>query len=643
MKLLRTVFAVLLLLGAFNARAGLPVEDYTGMAGLDLHVGVLEDPQGRMTLRDVLTANADNRFTQILGNFNAGFTDSAYWFRISVRSPESARLFLEIADAAIDDLRFYQEGEDGLWHESRAGFAYPFAQRPKPYPTVAFPFTVKAQSLDTVYLRASTRVSLVLPLVLWSEETYAQGMQTEGLIHAVYYGIILAMLVYNGFLWLVLREKAYLAYTASTLGALLTISVLSGHAYQFLWPGSPLVAGLSLAVVPAAWSLASLWFTRVFLDLRRTAPRFDLVLKIIFMAILGCYVVLAVAGVGAASRTFNTLLLPALLAMMVSGVMLFLRGYRPARFFVAGFCFLLAGAIVSNLKVLGVVPPNLFTVNAIAMGSALEVLLFALALAERIQNLREERQKAVEQALAEETRRLEHERVLAHQSRLAAMGEMIGHIAHQWRQPLTALSLSLDTIADANNYDDLEKAWLDETLVDAQGLVKRMSGTIDDFRNFFNPQKVRVSFSLKAVVENTLGLLSGYFGKLGVEVSLSGGDEVTAVGVANEYGHAVLNLLSNAADVIHERNVSPGKVWVDIRREGGMACLTVTDNAGGVPRDILPRVFEPYFTTKGEKGTGVGLYMTKVIMDAMDGSVTAENVVGGARFTLRLPAETENS
>ncbi len=230
----------------------------------------------------------------------------------------------------------------------------------------------------------------------------------------------------------------------------------------------------------------------------------------------------------------------------------------------------------------------------------------------------------------------ENQRMLIQQSRLAAMGEMIGNIAHQWRQPLNALALLHANIKDDFDFGELDKESLDKSLHNAERLIEKMSCTIEDFRNFFNPNKKPKAFSLDQAIRETLKLVHASFLNNNIEIVVHGDEAIEAHGFSNEFSQVLLNALSNAKDAILEREIAPGKIEISLGQNEIQAWVIVRDNAGGIPEDALPKIFDPYFTTK-EKGTGIGLYMSRMIMGHMGGNIEACNSGDGAEFKLTLP------
>jgi len=251
--------------------------------------------------------------------------------------------------------------------------------------------------------------------------------------------------------------------------------------------------------------------------------------------------------------------------------------------------------------------------------------------------LNETLEQRVQEGIAQN---MEQERLLIQQSRLAAMGEMINNIAHQWRQPLNALGLLLANLKDANDFHELDTNLIDNQTAMGQQLIQKMSTTIDDFRNFFKPNKEKQSFLASGGIEDALKLISQSLQNNKIQLSLDNGDEsCVAYGYPNEFAQVVLNALSNAKEAIAGKDIA-GEIHIKVAKTGKAVTVSIRDNGGGIPEDILRKVFDPYFTTK-EKGTGIGLYMSKMIMDHMDGQIIIRNVDGGAEMLITLPLASD--
>jgi signal transduction histidine kinase len=166
-----------------------------------------------------------------------------------------------------------------------------------------------------------------------------------------------------------------------------------------------------------------------------------------------------------------------------------------------------------------------------------------------------------------------------------------------------------------------------------------MSTTIDDFRDFFRPDREKASFDVAESVREAVFIIEASLKSNHIEITVDTPPGITATGFPSQYGQAVLNLLVNAKEVIQDKKQTDGRIRVALKQEGANAVLSVEDNGGGIAQDILPRLFDPYFTTK-EQGTGIGLYMAKMIIERnMEGEISADNIENGARFILSIPLE----
>ena len=259
-----------------------------------------------------------------------------------------------------------------------------------------------------------------------------------------------------------------------------------------------------------------------------------------------------------------------------------------------------------------------------------------------------EREQLLEQKVRKETaKRLEQQRMLLHQSRLSAMGEMMSAITHQWNQPLSIIGSATASLHVSVALDTLTNDELIEALGSIDNTVAFMSQTIKDFKNYLKPDKERAIFNVKGAVENVTSMLSSLLTSSNIEIKLNVDEGVTGFGVQSEFKQVVLNLISNAKDAINERSKHlkiAGKIRVVGKREGNESLIEVSDNGGGIPQDLIDQVFQDYFTTKEDKGTGIGLSMSKMIIEEeMHGSISVTNTVEGAKFILRVPAVTDKA
>ncbi|MGP2656720.1 sensor histidine kinase [Malaciobacter sp. WC5094] len=248
-----------------------------------------------------------------------------------------------------------------------------------------------------------------------------------------------------------------------------------------------------------------------------------------------------------------------------------------------------------------------------------------------IDNLEEKIQKEINQ-------RLKQEEILIQQSKLAAMGEMIGNIAHQWRQPLAEVSAIHLNMKVTYDFDKFTKEYLDKKIKEANKLTAYMSQTINDFQNFFKPQGEKELFSIQKACEEAYFIVESSLKYHNIQLDFNVIEDSKVLGYKNEYSQVVLNVISNAKDIILERKVENPHINIEIKNGENYAIVKIKDNAGGVDEKILDKIFDPYFTTRHKtQGTGIGLYMAKNIIERnMNGFINIRNCEKGALFTIKV-------
>ena len=263
---------------------------------------------------------------------------------------------------------------------------------------------------------------------------------------------------------------------------------------------------------------------------------------------------------------------------------------------------------------------------------------------ELVDSLQEEVAKQVE-----EIRRKDN--ILAQQSKMASMGEMIANIAHQWRQPLNVLSTSVINISLKKELEELSDEDLDNCINQNQKVIQDMSQTIDDFRDFFSPDKKKEEFNVQNVVNESSEFIKAALRNNNIKLEIISEKECSIFGYKNNLKQVILVMLNNAKDAIKSNKIEDGRIFIFLNCDENNLILKIRDNALGIPEEIKDKIFEPYFTTKHKsQGTGIGLYMVmEIISKHFKGSVEVENVEyeynkkleKGAEFTIRIPLKSE--
>ena len=229
--------------------------------------------------------------------------------------------------------------------------------------------------------------------------------------------------------------------------------------------------------------------------------------------------------------------------------------------------------------------------------------------------------------------------MLFHQSRLASMGEMISNIAHQWRQPLNTISLVLQNLKLGYALNNLDKQKFDSSMEQIDGSLKYMSDTITTFRNYYKTNQEEQVFTSKEVIDEAVSVVGNSLEDSGIKTIVDTTINEEIHGYKNELTQVIVNILGNAKEIFKKRNTANPQINIKTSKpHNNKLLISIQDNGGGIEKDIINQIFDPYFTTKHkDQGTGLGLYMSKIIIkDKFKGELSAINVKNGARFDIEL-------
>ncbi len=459
------------------------------------------------------------------------------------------------------------------------------------------------QNSKRYFFKVKPSQSHVIPRAsLYTAETFstfADENRLKLLISFFLIGLIFMTAIYNGALYLYNREKSFLYYMFMQLFMVVVLVYQTEiiETYVMGTVESEEVAIFFYFIVVEIVVLFILFFVRSFLETKKYLPFHDKILHYITIFAIVDLVFFFFPTM----LIFNLYTFIFLYVLWVAWLR-FRAGYKPALFFLLGWFALMLGVFFSDFF-----PDEVFMIDPIFLGSAVEALFFSMAISSKMQEIKNEKE--------------EQRELLVHQSRLASMGDMLGNIAHQWRQPLTRLGFILMNIEEK----DKEKLH-EKKLEEAENQLEFMSQTIDDFRNFYASNKEKELFSLAEESQKIVDLLA--FKEIELKVDIV--KDVEILNYKNEYKQVLLNLLTNAKDVLLERKISSPKISIEI--DG--ALVKVRDNAGGIKGENIQKIFEPYFSTK-EQGLGIGLYMSKMIVEKnMGARIKVFNGDEGAIFSL---------
>ena len=502
------------------------------------------------------------------------------------------------------------------------GDRVPFVNRTYADAQIAIDIAAQAKSSTTLYLKFSNEDKMDLTYSIYEKSAYSEDLVFRKEMHAFFFGALLIMLIYNIVLYLFIREKAFLVYIFYHITVMTVMLYYNGVISRYYHPESYDVNGGNVPAVLSYLSIIlAIEFLRYFLNVKEYTPKFDRWL-LFFVYLNTVLLVLAPFNIASSHVPILNMMFLSLFLLYVSGYHSFVLKRKIALFYLLGWIVMLVAIIITGMLSFGYVQRNDFTAYIFQMGIVIEITLLSMGLAYRY--------KINQDELREKTQ------VLYEQSKLASMGEMMRHITHQWRQPLSEINSVAMKIEAEHRQHTLDDASLDKNIEQIENITEHMSKTIHDFNGYFRSDKEKQRTTLEQVVDKALRLVSSGLNSsdIEVEIRIENRDEVLIV--EGELIQVLLVLLNNSRDAIESQKPKDRWIKIVVIRVNGKDTLSVEDSAGGIEEQNLSKVFEPYYTTKFEsQGVGIGLYMSKMIVEeSMGGTLSVSNSSDGAKFKI---------
>ncbi|MBF0202716.1 MAG: response regulator [Desulfamplus sp.] len=363
---------------------------------------ILEDKSNKLGINDVISEQYSRQF--VLNkkiNPNYGYTSSVYWVRFQLTNsmPQTLEWLLEVGYPLLDKITLFIPEKKGYFSLKEAGDTLPFHAREIKDRNFIFYLTVPSADSTTYYMRFQSESTMTFPLMLWSWKTFTEKNTDGQYALGIYYGIMIVMILYNLFIFYVLSDRNYLFYVLYITSYGIFQLTMNGMAYQYLWSDSPWWAN---RVVPFSVSMSLLWvivFSKSFLNTAHFTPKLDKFLILLVGLILITAILSLNIAYSICVKISTAIALVALSSVIIAGVLCFQQNYRPARFFLLAWSTFLIGIIISILRGFGILPNNFVTSYGMQFGSAMEVVLLSLALADRINIIKSEKDLAQQETI----------------------------------------------------------------------------------------------------------------------------------------------------------------------------------------------------------------------------------------------------
>ena len=654
----------------------------TTKVNLTPYWSVLEDPNQQLTIDDVSKPESAARFhapktmsqRHATDSLNFGISKSAFWLKATLQNTAGTDLErrLEVAYPHLRYVDLYVPDGRGF-RRIASGHSLRFSARPVNHKNLVFPLYLPARSESTVYLRVESSSSLEVPTRLWQTDAFEQYNLHEYMGQALYFGMLLALCLYNFLLFVSIRDKTYFYYVLFTLAAALSLIAYSGMGDQFLWPDARGWAKIASMIGFAANGLTLLLFQRRLLSTSTTVPVLDRVmLGFIALNVLQMigfwWSYEKVIKLGIAIDGLNMTL------VLIVAIACLLRGQRSARVFLLAFSCLVIAALLTAIGTLGMGIPSFVTTYGMQIGSTVEMLLLSLALADRFNQIRREKEAAQEQfvvslkrservlelRVADRTAELSainaelvaQERALAAGKKVAEEASrmksvFLANMSHEIRTPMNAVIgmayLALRTELTAKQRDYVEKI---------RCAAMSLLGIVNDILDFSKIEAgkldiERIDFSLNEVLANVSAVTAQRAQEKDLRYHFDIAEDVPVhlIGDPIRLGQVLINLMNNAIKFTEEGEV---KLTCHTTRVGGRTIalhFCVHDTGIGLTPDEQRKLFQAFTQADGSitrkfGGTGLGLTISKRLVEMMGGAISLQSEPGvGSVFSFSIHVE----
>ncbi|MBX7240181.1 MAG: GHKL domain-containing protein [Bacteroidia bacterium] len=686
-KYIFLLFSLLLFFTRTEANDTLFYTDPLTIVDIAQYVQIYKDPTNAVSFEQI--KNFPDTAFEKSKNFPLSFgnTKSSIWLKFSVKNQTSAPVFLGFGSNALKIIDVFIYDESGMLTQRQSGSDRPTNSRDLQRSNVVLNI---GQSPQLIYIKMESRYSLRLPLTLSLIAPLNDIYHKRDVINGLCLGILLAMALYNLFIFFFIRDRLYLYYCLYVLSGILVFSHINGLWYLVRTNNYYINHFLGLQLL----MISSVLFSARFLNLKQNMPR--VYIAFIFLSIILIIDIPFDLFFIPFFTNYIVQIIPPFLAisLLIIGIIAHVQGNKSAKYYVLAWGFYFVGGIISALSHEGLLPHNFFTLISLQVGACIECILLGFAMANRINTYREESAQA--QALAlkrlqenetlikEQSRVLEEmvsartveletslemlkttQTQLIHSEKMASLGELTAGIAHEIQNPLNFVNnfsdLSIGLVSEIQ--EEMQKPQTDEPYIKElfDDLSKNQGKINHHGKRASNIVKGMLQHSRKGTAQKELtdinNLCDEYFrlayhGLRAKDKSFNAEmktDFDPATGTLNinsqDVGRVFLNIITNAFHAVMEKsrkNISgyqPG-VWVQTQKTDNHIVISIHDNGAGIPDSIKDKIFQPFFTTKQRgEGTGLGLSLSyDIIVKGHNGNIDVKSVEGeGTEFIITIP------
>ncbi len=603
-----------------------------------------EEDSRSFNIYDILKLEKQNKFQDYDNKgsvFSKGYTKSTYWIKVLIDNKTSSNAIrsFQLDNSWLDEVDIYLVQDNYILHNWMIGDKR--IHNPSNHKSLHPNIELNVPSGKSIlYLKVSTVEAFIVPFTIDTPDNISQSTLLKLSFFAALYATIFIMALYHLLLFFSSRDKSYLFYTFFMFSFILTNSSYSGFQYQIFLHDSLCLPSFLNAFYIFTYQYIGVLFVIIFLDTKRTMPKVHRLLLSFIAIDISIQVITYIFELEHLKQSLAVASLTIFGPMLLWVSLYALKNNSQSnRIFAWGIFFSLIGSTITALCAYGLLPYTFFYFHAVEFGFLIDAVLISLALASKLKYISNQLHDTIAtlkekdiQIEKEIQARLASEYISYENSKLANLGEMIGNIAHQWRQPLAQLSY---INAFLHEYIPSKDKKVIEKLEKTDNIIEFMSDTLNNFQDFYINDDTETSFKLYDTIKTVLDLTKHSIELNSIKIILDIDNTITIHGNKNLYAQVVLSLIQNSATVIKDRNIENSFIRISLKLENSKSYLSIEDNAEGIKFMPIEKIFSIFVKTPKSSSTGIGLYMSKkIIVHKFQGTINVSNTKNGALFII---------
>lgn len=652
----------------------------------------MEDESAKMSAQEALKAS------DFVPNHhkvpNLGFTNGAFWVKLILENQTPySHYILQVNQSLLDDVTLYEFSKDSiLLRETALGEKYNLNKRKYKDNYLLFDINIPKGQQHIFLLKIVSGEQILLPLQVSTLDAALEKNRNRDLLFGIYFGIIFVMMAYNFFIYFTVKDRSYLFYVFYIFAVGFTQACLEGYTFKFLWPDNFWLASRSVYFSTSWVCVSSIIFLRFFLHTRELAPKLDRFFQYIFIAFAVCVVANAVV-VNSITHNFTQVIVGMVsFSLLITSLVIYRKGYRPAKFFLLAWIVLIIGIFVFVMKDAGILEANILTTYTLQIGSVIEVVLLSFALADRINIFKKEKEESqaellkvvseqnivLEEKVKLRTEELEEKNVelavtlndlketqsqLLMVEKMASLGQLTAGIAHEINNPINFVSANIrplkmdiaDLLDVLDKYDhikhddqtlktkleeidnfkeqidiDYVKNEINTLLAGIEDGAKRTSEIVKGLKNFSHLDEGEIKLAnVNSGIESTLVLLRSSIPE-NITVEMKLGELPLIECYPGKLNQVIMNILNNAIQAMEKhKDVSIHRLRIDSYLKDEQVHICIEDTGIGMTKEVKDKIFDPFFTTKDVgEGTGLGMSIAFGIIESHQGVIEIDSTPG---------------